>query len=68
MKSGGIVDEAMIRDKFREANKASDGEVYYRLEQLRLLGFVTKVKKEKTVDPYLNRYSLSVDYGREMGR
>jgi TIR domain len=68
LKSAGIVDEVTIRNKFREADRASANEVYYRLGQLRLLGFIIKAKKEKTDDPYSNRYSLSLDYSKEMGR
>jgi len=67
-KSGGIVDETTIRDKFVEVHRASVSEIYYRLEQLRLLGFITKVKKEKSDAPYQSRYSLSLDYSKEMGR
>jgi hypothetical protein len=67
--SGDIVDEATVRDKFMEAYRANAREVYYRLEQLRLLGFIIKVNKEKPAGrPYSNGYNLSLDYRKEMGR
>jgi len=53
-----------ISTRFKKDFPATeDSEIYYRLEQLRLLGFIVK---EKTENPFSYRYRLSPAYRKEL--
>lgn len=55
-----------ISDRFKkDFREARDSEIYYRLEQLRLLGFIVK---EKTENPFFYWYRLSPAYRKELRR
>jgi hypothetical protein len=63
-KPGISIKQGVLNARFRKEYGMKDSEVYYRLEQLRLLGFIIK---ENTDDPMLHSYRLSPAYRKEMG-
>jgi hypothetical protein len=62
---GVSVAQEAIGTRFKkDFPEAKDSEIYYRLEQLRLLGFIIK---EKTANHTSYRYRLSPAYRKELG-
>jgi hypothetical protein len=62
---GESIDQAAVGKEFRKKHLISnDSEIYYRLEQLRLLGFIIKEKSDVND---LHIYRLSPDYSKEIG-
>jgi hypothetical protein len=62
---GVSLEQEVINTRFKKDFPGlKDAEIYYRLEQLRLLGFIIK---EQTDNVYVHRYRLSPAYRKEMG-
>jgi DNA-binding PadR family transcriptional regulator len=62
---GVSIEQEAISARFKKEFPGAKGsEIYYRLEQLRLLGFIIS---EQTDNPFLHRYRLSPAYRKEMG-